>query len=59
MDAAIASTDILRDISSNGTTANFIGDEPTNLLNDGKPCIVDGVKNEIDSAGCPFPSWSN
>ena len=59
MNATIASSDILRDISSNGTSSNYIGAEPTELLNEGKPCIVDGVKNKEDSAGCPFWSWSN
>jgi len=54
LNAAIASTDILRDISSNGSTENYIGVEPTNLLNDGKPCIVDGVRNTKDTTGCPF-----
>ena len=59
MNAAIASTDILRDISNNGASSNYIGAEPTELLNQGKPCVVDGVKNKEDSAGCPFWSWSN
>ena len=59
MNAAIASTDILRDISNNGASSNYIGAEPTELLNEGKPCVVDGVKNKEDSAGCPFWSWSN
>tara|TARA_B100000035_G_scaffold258541_1_gene228898 strand:- start:404 stop:553 length:150 start_codon:yes stop_codon:yes gene_type:complete len=49
----------LRDISNNGTNSNYIGAEPTELLNEGKPCVVDGVKNKEDSAGCPFWSWSN
>ena len=54
LNAAIASTDILRDISNNGSTENYIGVEPTNLLNEGNPCIVDGVRNTKDSTGCPF-----
>ena len=49
LNAAIASTDILRDISNNGSTENYIGVEPTNLLNEGNPCIVDGVRNTKDS----------
>ena len=53
-EATIASTDILRDISNNGSTENYIGVEPTNVLNDGKPCIVDGVRNTKDPTGCPF-----
>ena len=54
LNAEIASTDILRDISNNGSTENYIGVEPTNLLNEGNPCIVDGERNTKDSTGCPF-----
>ena len=54
MSAEIASTDILRDISNNGTNDNYIGDKPTELLNNGFPCIVDGIRNTRDVDGCPF-----
>jgi hypothetical protein len=60
MEAAIPSTDFLKDLSpNNGTAANSIGAEPTAILNDGAPCVVDGVKNLKDTTGCPFWSWSN
>ena len=54
MEAQIASTDILRDISNNGSAADYIGAEPTDLLNNGVPCVVDGIRNTRDTAGCPF-----
>ena len=54
MDAQIASTDILRDISNNGSATDYIGAEPTDLLNNGVPCVVDGFRNTRDTAGCPF-----
>ena len=43
--AEIASTSILRD---------YIGTEPTDILNGGNPCIIDGVRNTKDTTGCPF-----
>jgi hypothetical protein len=52
--AEIASTNFLRDISSNGSSSDYIGTEPASILNDGKPCIVDGVRNIKDSEGCSF-----
>ena len=54
MEAQIASTDILRDISNTGSAADYIGAEPTDLLNNGVPCVVDGFRNTRDTAGCPF-----
>ena len=54
MEAQIASTDILRDISNNGSATDYIGDEPTDLLNNGTPCVVDGFRNTRDTTGCPF-----
>ena len=54
MEAQIASTDILRDISNNGSATDYIGAEPTDLLNNGTPCVVDGFRNTRDTAGCPF-----
>jgi len=54
MEAQIASTDILRDISNNGSATDYIGAEPTDLLNNGVPCVVDGFRNTRDTAGCPF-----
>ena len=54
MEAQIASTDILRDISNNGSANDYIGAEPTDLLNNGVPCVVDGLRNTRDTAGCPF-----
>ncbi len=54
MEAQIASTDILRDISNNGSASDYIGDEPTDLLNNGIPCVVDGIRNTNDTVGCPF-----
>ncbi len=54
MEAQIASTDILRDISNNGSASDYIGAEPTDLLNNGIPCVVDGVRNTNDTVGCPF-----
>tara|TARA_B100000886_G_scaffold179478_1_gene123052 strand:- start:815 stop:3922 length:3108 start_codon:yes stop_codon:yes gene_type:complete len=60
MEAAIPSTDLLKDLSpNNGTAANSIGAEPTAILNNGAPCVVDGIKNLKDTTGCPFWSWSN
>ena len=60
--AAIQSDSILRDISPyNGSSSNSIGAEPTNVLNNGNPCVVDGVKDksDISADGCPFHSWAN
>ena len=59
MEATIPSTSLIKDISpNNGSTTNTIGSEPTNILNDGNPCVTDGVKNLSDKEGCPFWSWS-
>ena len=52
--AEIASTTILRDISNNGSSSDYIGTEPTDILNGGNPCIIDGVRNTKDTTGCPF-----
>ena len=52
--AAIASTDNLRDLSPSGGV-NSIGATPTTLLNN-SPCIVDGVPaTEVCTT---FPAWS-
>ena len=52
--AAIASTDNLRDLSPSGG-GNSIGATPTTLLNN-SPCIVDGVPaTEVCTT---FPAWS-
>ena len=60
--ASISSDSILKDVSSyNGTSSNTIGNVPTNILNNGTPCIVDGIKDKSDTStnGCPFHSWAN
>ncbi|MDA9608891.1 hypothetical protein N9S24_02425, partial [SAR86 cluster bacterium] len=60
--ATISSDSILRDVSpNNGSSTNTIGVVPTNVLNGGNPCVVDGVmdKSNVSSTGCPFHSWSN
>ena len=41
---------ILRDISPNGTTENSIGTMPTSIINNGNPCVVDGILNVVDAA---------
>ena len=60
--ATIQSDSILRDVSPyNGSGSNSIGAEPTNVLNNGNPCVVDGIKDKSDTSanGCPFHSWAN
>ena len=60
--ATIQSDSILRDVSPyNGSSSNSIGAEPTNVLNNGNPCVVDGIKDKSDTSanGCPFHSWAN
>ena len=62
-DAATISPDsILRDVSpNNGSLTNTIGVAPTNVLNSGNPCVVDGTmdKSNVSSTGYPFHTWSN
>ena len=47
----ISDRSVLKDVSPNGTTENTIGVKPTStVINDGNPCVVDGVHNAIDVA---------
>ena len=41
---------ILRDISPNGTPANSIGTKPTSIINNGNPCVINGIHNKVDAA---------
>ena len=48
---SISDRSVLRDVSPNGTAENTIGVKPTStVINDGNPCVVDGVHNAIDVA---------
>lgn len=62
-DSAVISSDaILKDVSpNNGSSSNTIGAQPTNILNGGNPCIIDGIKDKTDTSadGCPYHSWAN
>ena len=47
----ISDASLLRDVSPNGTTESSIGSKPTStVINNGNPCVVDGVHNEVDAA---------
>ena len=48
---SISDRSVLRDVSPNGTAENSIGPKPTStVINNGSPCVVDGVHNETDTA---------
>ena len=60
--ATIQASSILRDVGPfNGNSTNSIGTQPTNILNNGNPCVIDGVldKSDVSTSGCPFHSWAN
>ena len=47
----ISDASVLRDVSPNGTAESSIGSKPTStVINNGNPCVVDGVHNEVDVA---------